>query len=300
MAILARYTDLVEPLSIDEAFLDVTASRALFGDGAADRAAHQGRGAARGAHHRVDRRRAEQVPGEDRLRSRQARRPGGGAGRRRRRLPARSAGAAAVGRGSAVARRLPAPRRDDDRRRGAPAASSGWSRCSATALGQHFHALASGHDPRAVVPDHQRKSVGRERTFAEDVHDRAVVERTLLELVEQVARRLRRHGLMGQTRAPQAAHGRLHHRHAPAAAAGAGRHHRRALAGGAAACSPRPIRPGRRSGWSACRSSLFEGERQLALFSRATTATGRVARAVDRLTDKFGADAIKRGAVRAE
>src|SRR5690606_39420884 len=34
MAILARYTDLVEPLSIDEAFLDVTASRALFGDGA--------------------------------------------------------------------------------------------------------------------------------------------------------------------------------------------------------------------------------------------------------------------------
>src|SRR4029453_3504551 len=35
MAILARYTDLVQPLSIDEAFLDVTASRALFGDGAA-------------------------------------------------------------------------------------------------------------------------------------------------------------------------------------------------------------------------------------------------------------------------
>ncbi len=35
MAILRRYTDLVEALSIDEAFLDVTASRSLFGDGEA-------------------------------------------------------------------------------------------------------------------------------------------------------------------------------------------------------------------------------------------------------------------------
>ena len=34
MAILRRFTPAVEPISIDEAFLDVTASRALFGDGA--------------------------------------------------------------------------------------------------------------------------------------------------------------------------------------------------------------------------------------------------------------------------
>jgi len=34
MAILAEFTPLLEPLSIDEAFLDVTQTRALFGDGA--------------------------------------------------------------------------------------------------------------------------------------------------------------------------------------------------------------------------------------------------------------------------
>ena len=33
MRILRQFTDLVEPVSIDEAFLDVTGSSRLFGDG---------------------------------------------------------------------------------------------------------------------------------------------------------------------------------------------------------------------------------------------------------------------------
>ncbi len=43
MAILRRFTPIVEPVSIDEAFLDVTGTDALWGTGRGGRAADQGR-----------------------------------------------------------------------------------------------------------------------------------------------------------------------------------------------------------------------------------------------------------------
>jgi DNA polymerase-4 len=65
--------------------------------------------------------------------------------------------------------------------------------------GDHLWQLAHGIDDRPVTPDHRAKSISHETTFAVDVADRDVLRGWLLELTEQVGRRLRRHGLRGRT-----------------------------------------------------------------------------------------------------
>jgi DNA polymerase IV len=62
-----------------------------------------------------------------------------------------------------------------------------------------LHSLANGHDPRAVVPAHAEKSISAETTFDIDVDDPAVLRRTLLALADRVATRLRAAGLAGRT-----------------------------------------------------------------------------------------------------
>ena len=59
--------------------------------------------------------------------------------------------------------------------------------------------LARGEDDRAVEPDRQRKSLSSEQTFATDVSDAAVLLSVLLEQVEEVAHRLRRKHLKART-----------------------------------------------------------------------------------------------------
>ncbi len=66
-------------------------------------------------------------------------------------------------------------------------------------LGDHLWQLAHGVDPRPVVPDHQAKSISHETTFKIDVRDAQVLRAWLLELTEQVARRVRAGGLRGRT-----------------------------------------------------------------------------------------------------
>jgi len=66
-------------------------------------------------------------------------------------------------------------------------------------LGAHLYALSWGRDPRAVSPHESEKSIGNEETFASDVDDPAVIRRELLRLTEQVARRLRAAGVVGRT-----------------------------------------------------------------------------------------------------
>jgi DNA polymerase-4 len=65
--------------------------------------------------------------------------------------------------------------------------------------GRHVWELAHGRDDRAVVPDREAKSVSTETTFAQDVGDRAVLRAWLLDLVDHLAGRLRREGLRART-----------------------------------------------------------------------------------------------------
>lgn len=67
------------------------------------------------------------------------------------------------------------------------------------ASGQRLHDLAWGRDDREVVPDATEKSIGNEETFARDVDDPQVIAREILRLAQKVAARARRHEIRGRT-----------------------------------------------------------------------------------------------------
>ena len=67
------------------------------------------------------------------------------------------------------------------------------------ATGAHLHALAWGRDERVVVPHEPDKSIGAEETFARDVDDADLVRRELLRLAERTTSRMRTAGLVGRT-----------------------------------------------------------------------------------------------------
>jgi DNA polymerase-4 len=67
------------------------------------------------------------------------------------------------------------------------------------AAAQHLHELAWARDPRAVVPEHVEQSIGAEVTFDVDVDDPVIVRRTLLALARRAAGRLRGAGQVGRT-----------------------------------------------------------------------------------------------------
>ena len=65
--------------------------------------------------------------------------------------------------------------------------------------GKHLWNLAQGIDDRPVVTDKAAKSISHETTFAVDVTDRDVLRAQALALTDQVAARLRIRGLSGKT-----------------------------------------------------------------------------------------------------
>jgi DNA polymerase-4 len=65
--------------------------------------------------------------------------------------------------------------------------------------GDHFWKLARGIDPRAVVPEREAKSISHETTFRTDIEDVETLESWVAQLTDQVAMRLRQKQLRGRT-----------------------------------------------------------------------------------------------------
>ena len=65
--------------------------------------------------------------------------------------------------------------------------------------GVKIHLLAMGVDERDVIPDHDVKSIGHEQTFLQDIISLDTVQKELLALGSKVARRMRHKGLKGKT-----------------------------------------------------------------------------------------------------
>lgn len=195
--IFYRYTPLVEPLSLDEAYLDVTGSLRLFGG-------------------------AEAIAGKLRADIRAelglACSVGGGPGK----LVAKIASARAKPDGvllvdAASASDFLRPLRVSEIWGVGPATEARLHSLGIATIGQlagfdsarlerelgswgpAIQALARGDDLRTVEADRGRVSCGEENTFPDDVRDDELVEAMILAHGETVARRLRREGRRGRT-----------------------------------------------------------------------------------------------------
>ncbi len=67
------------------------------------------------------------------------------------------------------------------------------------AQSRHLAALARGHDPRPVVPNTGEKSIGAERTFDVDLTEPEAIRRELLRLSDELGARLRAKSARGRT-----------------------------------------------------------------------------------------------------
>ena len=196
-AIFAHYTPLIEPLSLDEAFLDVTESRTLFGS-AADIARAIKRDireelqlvASVGvAPNKFLAKIASDLDKPDGF----VEVPADGVQDFLDPLPASRVWG--VGKATCAELERYGIRTIADLRR----QPRDWLVDRFGRFGERLHELAQGIDHRPVVPDSEAKSLSHETTFPVDVADRVTLRARLLDLTEQVARRLRRHDRLART-----------------------------------------------------------------------------------------------------
>ncbi len=158
--------------------------------------------------------------------------------------------------------------------------------------------LAHGMDDRPVVPDHQAKSIGHEQTFGEDMADPDAVRGVLFDHVEQVGWRLRRRSLRAGRVTVKVRYGDFETITRSVTLDGptdATRTLWTAARGLFDAWAAQSFRPVRLIGMSA--SGLAAGAGQLGLFGAAEDARQRrIDQALDAITDRFGKRAVQHGA----
>ena len=196
-AIFAVFTDWIEPLSLDEAYLDV--SDCWFGDGSGTRIAREIRrriraqtGLTASAGVSYNKFLAKLASDMDKPDGLYVIRPGEAEGFIAG-LPVRRF----HGIGPATAermRRLGIHTGADLRARSLDELTGSFGRAA-----RHYWQLARGIDERPVNPGRERKSVGAERTFGEDLREREAMHERLDAIAEEVAERLARAGVAGRT-----------------------------------------------------------------------------------------------------
>lgn len=198
MSIFAEFTPLVEPLSIDEAFLDVRGAMKLFGPPVS--IAHELRRRVRERTHlpasvglattkfvaKLASQRAKpdgvlEIPPDQTLEFLHA-------------LPVE----ALWGVGNVTAERLRS-RAIRTVRDLATEPRDSLEQLLGRATAEHLHHLAHGRDPREVEVHRREKSIGHEETFESDVVGSDDVERAFLRLSQDVGRRLRARHVAART-----------------------------------------------------------------------------------------------------
>jgi DNA polymerase-4 len=194
-AIMERYTPLVEGLSLDEAFLDVTGSRALFGDAV-----------------QIARRIKDEVRSELDLTASVGVAPCKFAAKIASDLQKPDGLVVVPEDVAAFLAPLPMERMwgigpkaaERVRARGlrtiGDLARAGEHELRALlgSWGDEVRRLARGEDPREVVPDRDARSIGSEETLERDLHRIADLEHELLKHADDVARRLTRERLFAR------------------------------------------------------------------------------------------------------
>jgi DNA polymerase-4 len=289
-AIFERYTPLVEPLSLDEAFLDVTGCVGLFG-APAD----------------IARRIRKEIAAELSLPA--------SAGIASVKFVAKIASDLAKPNGqrevcteetSAFLAGLPlvrlwgvGPKTEDELTRAGlktigdvAARDVAWLEERLGSQGRHLWELARGYDPRDVVPDRAAKSVGAEDTFEEDLTGLDLLRPHVHAQALRVGRRLRKAGVRGrvvQLKVKFSDFSVITRRTSLRSSTDDGQAvYRAALELLERAHKGRPIRL---TGVSV-QSLDAEGPQQLTLFSAPPPRSAKLNAALDRIAERFGSKAI--------